>query len=255
MGGRVSAGAASEGGTLDAARLDGVYDALLAEYGPQRWWPVRGPQADAPLEVCVGAILVQHTTWEAAAAAVARLREAGALSIEVLATLPEDDLGMLLRGAGTYRTKARRLRAFAEHVLAAPGGTIEGFLAGETATVRGRCLAVWGIGPETADAIVLYAARLPTFVMDAYARRLFERLGSRLETPDGEAVGIGELGYEPARRALLGVAGEGVARLGEWHALIVAHGKARCRARLPRCEGCPLLDLAAGCPFGRAATA
>ena len=224
--------------TLDAARLDGVYDALLAAYGPQGWWPVAGPAETATLEVCAGAILVQHARWEAAAAALVRLREAGALSVEALATLALADLEELVRGAGTYRSKARTLRSFAEHVRAGPGGTVERFLDGDAATVRRRCLDVWGVGPETADAIVLYAARRPTFVVDAYARRLFTRLGCEL--PDG---------YEPARRALLDATGGDVTRLGEWHALIVAHGKARCLTRAPRCEDCPLL---AACPVGQA---
>ena len=225
--------------TLDAARLDAVYDALLAAYGPQGWWPVDGPAETAALEVCVGAILVQHARWEAAAAVLVRLRAAGVLSVDALATLALAQLEELVRGAGTYRSKARALRSFAEHVRSAPAGTIDGFLDGDAATVRQRCLDVWGVGPETADAIVLYAARRPTFVVDAYARRLLMRLGREL--PEG---------YEPARRALLDATGGDVTRLGEWHALIVAHGKARCRVRAPRCEGCPLLDA---CPTGTAA--
>ena len=224
---------------LDGPRLDEAYDALLAEYGPQGWWPVDGPPETATLEVCVGAILVQHARWESAAAALARLRDADALSVAALTTLPLARIGELVRGAGTYRSKARALRAFAECVLASPGGTIECFLAGDAETVRRRCLGVWGVGPETADAIVLYAACRPTFVVDAYTRRLLARLGGAL--PEG---------YEPARRMLLDAAGDDVARLGEWHALIVAHGKARCRARSPRCEGCPLFGA---CPTGQAA--
>ena len=223
---------------LDVARLGEVYDALLAAYGPQGWWPVEGPAETEALEVCVGAILVQHARWESAAAALVRLREAGGLSVEALATLPIATIEELVRGAGTYRSKARALRSFAEHVRSASGGTIDGFLDGEAATVRRRCLDVWGVGPETADAIVLYAARRPTFVVDAYARRLFARLGCEL--PEG---------YEPARRALLDATDGDVPRLGEWHALIVAHGKARCRVRAPRCDGCPLLDA---CPAGQA---
>ena len=226
---------------LDATRLDRLYDALLDDYGPQHWWPVEGPPETAALEVCVGAILVQHARWESAAAALRRLRDADALSVDALATLPPDDLEALVRGAGTYRAKARTLRSFAEAVLAGPGGTIDGFLAGDGEMVRRRCLDVWGVGPETADAIVLYAAHRPTFVVDAYARRLFSRLGCEL--PEGD---------EAARRALFGAASGDVARLGQWHALIVAHGKARCRARSPRCEGCPLL---ADCPAGRAGLA
>ncbi len=232
----MGAGVTTAAPALDATRLDRAYRALVDAYGPQGWWPVDGPPATAALEVCVGAILVQHARWESAADALARLRHAGALSVEALATLPLADIEALIRGAGTYRSKARTLRSFAEHVRATPGGTIEGFLDADAETVRRRCLDVWGVGPETADAIVLYAAGRPTFVVDAYARRLFARLGCGL--PDG---------YEPARRALLDATGGDVARLGEWHALIVAHGKARCRARAPRCEGCPLLAM---CPTG-----
>ncbi|MXW24620.1 MAG: hypothetical protein F4Z96_08285 [Chloroflexi bacterium] len=218
-----------------------MYDALLDDYGPQHWWPVEGPPETAALEVCVGAILVQHARWESAAAALRRLRDADALSVDALATLPPDDLEALVRGAGTYRAKARTLRSFARDVLAGPGGTIDGFLAGAGEMVRRRCRDVWGVGPETADAIVLYAAQRPTFVVDAYARRLFARLGCEL--PEG---------YEAARQALLAVTNHDVGRLGEWHALLVAHGKARCRTRSPRCEGCPLL---ADCPAGRAGLA
>lgn len=234
----MGAGVTGPDRSLDAARLDRLYDVLLDAYGPQHWWPVNGPPETAALEVCVGAILVQHARWEAAAAALRRLREADALSIEALATLPLDDLEALVRVAGTYRAKARTLRSFANAVRAAPCGTIEGFLADDAEAVRRRCLDVRGVGAETADAIVLYAAKRPTFVVDAYARRLFTRLGCEL--PEG---------YEAAREALLGAVGHDVACLGEWHALIVAHGKARCVARAPRCEDCPLL---AGCPDGRA---
>lgn len=226
---------------LDATRLDHAYEALLGVYGPQGWWPVDGPPQTSALEVCVGAILVQHARWESAAEAVARLRDAGALSVEALATLPPEDIEALIRVAGTYRSKARTLRSFAEHVRRAPGGTIECFLDADGETVRRRCLDVRGVGPETADAIVLYAAGRPTFVVDAYARRLFERLGCELPG-----------GYEPARGALIDAIGGDVVRLGEWHALIVAHGQARCRARAPRCEGCPLLAM---CPAGVASLA
>lgn len=226
---------------LDATRLDLAFEALLGAYGPQGWWPVDGPPDTAALEVCVGAILVQHARWEAAAEALRRLRDAGALSVEALATLPLADIEELVRGAGTYRSKAQTLRAFAERVHATPRGTIEDFLDADGETVRRRCLDVWGVGPETADAIVLYAAGRPTFVVDAYARRLFARLGCELPG-----------GYEPAREALLDAAGDDVARLGEWHALIVAHGKARCHARAPRCECCPLLAM---CPKGAASHA
>ena len=223
---------------MNPRELAAVYDTLLDAYGSQQWWPVAGPQRDAALEMCVGAILVQHTTWRGAEGALTRLREAGALTLEAFATLPEEELGELLRGAGTYRTKARRLRDFAAHVRAGPGGMLDGFLGGDGEVVRERCLAVWGIGPETADVITLYAARRPTFVVDAYARRLLERL----------ELAPAASGYEGWRRELLAASGDEVERLGEWHSLIVVHGKERCRARAPRCDGCPLLDR---CPDGQ----
>ena len=136
---------------------------MLAEYGPQGWWPVDGPPETAALEVCVGAILVQHARWESAAAALARLRDADALSVEALTTLPLARIEQLVRGAGTYRSKARALVRLPNAVLASPGGTIGGFLDGDAETVRRAAWAV-GRGPETADAIVLYAACRPTFV-------------------------------------------------------------------------------------------
>ena len=225
---------------MDAPALDAVYETLLATYGAQQWWPIDGPKRDARLEMCAGAILVQHTSWRGAERALKQLRAAGALSIEAFATLPEQQLGELLRGAGTYRTKARRLRSFAEAVLAE--GSLVAFLDGAAEEVRERCLAVWGVGPETADVITLYAARRPSFVVDAYAQRLLERL---------ELAPEGVRGYEGWRTALLAAVGDELERLGEWHALIVVHGKERCRARAPRCEGCPLLER---CPEGQRRT-
>ena len=164
--------------------LDAVYHALLGEYGPQQWWPV-GP-GDGPArrrEICFGAILTQNTAWRGAAASLERLRAAGALSPEAVLSLPEPVLGDLVRPSGHFNVKAQKLREFSrvvleeygdlDELLAPPDGT--GALRGAE-VVRDRLLAIWGIGPETADAIVLYAARLPTFVVDTYSRRLVERL-------------------------------------------------------------------------------
>ena len=223
---------------LDAARLDGVYDALLAAYGPQGWWPVDGPAETAALEVCIGAILVQHARWESAAAVLVRLREAGALSVEALIHAA----GRAPRGVGARRghvpvegARAALVRRACARWPRRDDRSLPRRRRRDGATALPRRV---GVGPETADAIVLYAARRPTFVVDAYARRLFARLGCELPG-----------GYEPARRALLDATDGDVMRLGEWHALIVAHGKARCLTRAPRCEDCPLLDA---CPAGQA---
>lgn len=233
--------------------LDAVYHALLGEYGPQQWWPV-GP-GDGPArrrEICFGAILTQNTAWRGAAASLERLRAAGALSPEAVLSLPEPVLGDLVRPSGHFNVKAQKLREFSrvvleeygdlDELLAPPDGT--GALRGAD-VVRDRLLAIWGIGPETADAIVLYAARLPTFVVDTYSRRLVERLDLLpvypRESPSGRRR------YERERRLFLDRIGDDVPRLNEWHALVVRHGQRRCHRRDPACGECPLL---ARCPRG-----
>ena len=157
-------------------RLNSVYRALLEAYGPQQWWPRRDLDGDGALEICVGAILTQNTAWRGAAAAIERLHAAGALSCEALASMPRDALAELVRPAGYLNLKARRLQEFASTVVEERGGALWSLLDGEPDEVRERLLAIWGVGPETADAMLLYAAHKPTFVVDAYCVRLFERL-------------------------------------------------------------------------------
>jgi endonuclease-3 related protein len=234
--------------------LNSVYRALLAEYGPQQWWPV-GP-GDGPtqrLEICLGAILTQNTAWRGAAAALARLRAADMLSLHALLGTPEAVLADLVRPAGHFNVKASKLREFARVALE-EHGDLDALLTpsarapadGGADEVRVRLLEIWGVGPETADAIVLYAARLPTFVIDAYSRRLVERL-ALLPAVEGEAAS-GRPRYERERRLFIDRIDAEVPLLNQWHALIVRHGQNRCRRRDPLCAGCPLL---ARCPHGR----
>jgi endonuclease-3 related protein len=186
-----------------------VFAALRAELGAQDgWWP----QADGAIEVCAGAVIVQHTSWRGAALAIEALRRADALSWPAWLTTPPETLATLIRPAGTYRAKARTLRAFAE--TAAVHGGLEGLFAGEAADLRVRLLCVHGIGEETADAITLYAAEKPTFVVDAYGRRLFEREGAPLPAVARDA-----------RALVTAAAGHNVALLQEWHALAVESGR------------------------------
>lgn len=222
-----------------ARALRAVYDRLLATYGEQQWWPTAAEDgASQRLEICFGAILTQNTSWRGATTALANLRDAGALDAEAVLGLPEDALGDLIRPSGHFRVKARKLKAFCETLVEDHGGDIDALLAGDTAEVRARLLAVWGIGPETADAMTLYAARLPTFVVDAYAYRLFERLGC----PPGPRR------YDVYRDYFLARIGTDVWALNEWHALIVRHGQQTCRKTAPRCLDCPLLDR---CAYGQ----
>ncbi len=192
-----------------------------------------------PLDICFGAILVQHTLWDNAERALASLRQAGALSIAGVRALAEEPLSELLRPAGTRTVKARRLKALVALVDRETGGDLEEFLALPGDRLRPLLLATHGVGAETADAILLYAAGWPVFVIDAYTARLFRRLGLG---PEGD-------GYDGWQRWFEDVLPPDRDLFRRYHGLIVLHGKGICRAR-PRCAVCPLLDL---CPTGRAA--
>ena len=220
------------------AQLGAVYRALLEMHGHQQWWPTAledGP--GARLEICLGAILTQNTSWRGAAAALENLHEAGAFGVEAILALPIDVLAELVRPSGHFNVKARKLQSFCGEVVEGYGD-VDALLDAESAELRERLLAIWGIGPETADAITLYAARKPTFVVDAYSYRLFERLD----------LAPGPRKYDVYREFFLEKIGPDVHELNEWHALIVRHGQQVCRRSNPRCEECPLLRR---CPFGQ----
>ena len=151
-------------------RLLRLYDRLHRRYGPQRWWPAR-----SRFEVVVGAILTQNAAWRNAERAIARLRAAGALDLRGVLALSPARLAALLRPSGTFRVKARRLRAFARHVARRHGGRLGRLLALPLPALRAELRGIAGIGPETADAIALYAAGRPIFVVDAYTRRILAR--------------------------------------------------------------------------------
>jgi endonuclease III related protein len=193
------------------ARLLRLYRDLLRRYGPQHWWPGR-----SAFEIAVGAILTQHTAWTSAARAVAALRQRGLLTPERLVAIPESELADVIRAAGTYRLKARRLRAFTEWLLARFGGRFQGLRKAPLRALRRELLSVAGIGPETVDAILLYAAHRPVFVADAYTRRFLGR--HLLLSPTA--------GYEQARAFIEAHLPSDPALFNEFHALLVAVGKA-----------------------------
>jgi endonuclease III related protein len=206
------------------ARLLRLYQALLARHGPQGWWPAR-----TPFEVAVGAILTQHTAWTGAARAVAALRARGLLAPRRLAARDAATLSALLRPAGTYRLKAQRLLDFTRWLLARFGGDFRAMRRAPLGPLRREVLAVPGLGPETADAILLYAAGRPVFVADAYTRRVLVRHGLLRR----------EAGYEETRAFLEAHLPSDPALFNEFHALLVAVAKTHCRT-IPRCEVCPL---------------
>jgi endonuclease-3 related protein len=222
-------------------RLLRVYARLIAAYGPQGWWPGGGD----PFEVIVGAVLTQAVSWRNVELALENLRAAGALTLAGVHALDDATLAALIRPSGYYTVKAGRLRAVVRLVRDGFGGDLARLLGLPLDDLRPRLLATHGIGQETADAILVYAAGQPSFVVDAYAVRLFGRLGL---APPGRPTGR----YASWRDHLMAHLPADATLFNEYHALNVRHGKERCRKRAPRCPGCPLIDL---CPAGRAGAA
>jgi len=206
------------------ARLLRLYAALHRRFGPQRWWPGR-----SPYEIAVGAVLTQHTAWANAARAVAALRARRLLTPARLAALDVGSLGRVIRSAGTPRVKAGRLRALTRWILERVHGRLHRMRTMPLGPLRADLLGIPGLGPETADAILLYAAGRPVFVADASARRVLGR--HRLIDP--------RAGYEEVRHWLEAHLPSDPELFNEFHALLVAVGKSNCRS-LPRCEGCAL---------------
>jgi len=213
------------------SQLRDAYDRLAARYGPRHWWP-----ADSPFEMIVGAILTQRTAWTNGEKALANLKRAGALSPAAMRALSAGELAELIRPSGFYRGKARKLMAFLDMIDDRFEGDLERMLAAPGDELRPVFLATYGIGEETADAILLYAARQPFFVVDAYTRRTFSRLGVR---PGGDA-------YSAWQRLFEESLPQDAALYGEYHALIVEHAKDACRVE-PLCDRCV---LAAVCETG-----
>jgi len=206
-----------------------IYHRLLACYGPQRWWP-----ADDPFEVIVGAILTQSAAWTNVEQAIANLKTAGALSPIALHDLPLDRLAHLIRPSGYYNAKALKLKAFTERLHCQYDGDLGRFFALDTPQLRQELLHIYGVGEETADSIILYAARRPIFVIDAYTRRILNRLGLAPKTDSYGAFQALFAEYLPEDEALYN----------EYHALLVRHGKGVCR-KVPLCPTCCLRAL---CP-------
>jgi endonuclease-3 related protein len=216
-----------------AAYVREVYERLLARYGAQGWWP-----AATVFELIVGAVLTQHTAWTNVERALGRLQAAGALTPEGMRGRDRDTLADLIAPAGSRARKAATLQGFLAWLDATYGGDLGRMQATPAATLRPQLLALPGIGPETADCIVLYAAGQPSFVIDAYTSRLFARLGVCPPT----------VRYADLQALFHAALPPDAALFGEYHALIVAHGKATCRARGPRCAACVLLAL---CAYGQ----
>lgn len=214
-------------------QLRRAYGLMRRRFGHQGWWP-----GETPFEVCVGAILTQNTNWTNVERAIANLKAAGVLEPRRLLALPPTRLAALIRPAGYFNVKARRLRAFLEVLVRDFDGDLARLLGGPLEAARARLLGIHGIGPETADSMLLYAGGQLVFVVDAYTRRIFARHGWCAPGADYDTVqGLctSALNHRPA-----------AGRLDYWqdyHAQLVAVGKEFCRPRAPRCAECPLRPL------------
>lgn len=205
-----------------------VYHHLFAALGPQHWWP-----AQSPFEVIVGAVLVQNTSWQNVEKAIDQLRRADLLEPHALADVPPEELEELIRPAGYFRIKARRLRSLLAFLVARYDGSLEAMFKMDLSALREELLCVHGVGPETADSILLYAGGLPVFVVDTYTHRVLARHGW---------IGF-DADYHVIQDHFHDNLPQDAAMYNEYHALLVRVGKEYCRKKNPKCEECPLAEL------------
>lgn len=235
----VAGGAIGEGQA--ARRLRAMYEHLAARFGPQQWWP-----ANTAFEVVVGAYLTQNTAWTSVERSIANLEERGILSVEGLRALPEEALRVLIRPSGFMLRKAAALKAFVAFLDAGYAGQMEWLrqaALASPAAMREKLLMLPGVGPETADAILLYALGAPAMVVDEYLRRIAVRHGLAAGGAKyGEVQGLAEAAFAEERggeKRGREDAAELARHYNEFHALVVQIGKTHC-GRVARCEGCPL---------------
>ena len=204
-----------------------IYQTLLNHYGPQHWWP-----ADSPFEVIVGAYLTQNTNWNNVEKAIVNLKQERALSYQAILTLTNQELEQLIRPAGFFRQKAERLKFFSQHLEQTYQGNLSKLCNQDTTSLRSELLSLKGIGPETADSILLYAGNHLSFVVDAYTRRTFSRIGILTGTESYEQIRSTFMTALPADKQLYN----------EYHALIVNHCKSHC-TKSPKCLDCPCFHI------------
>jgi len=205
-----------------------IYRTLYQTYGPRNWWP-----GETDFEVMVGAILTQNTSWRNVEKAIQRLKEKEVLSPEGIHRLKKSQLASLIRSSGYYRIKAGRLKSFVDFLFEEYGGNLGRMQRGRLVELREKLLGVKGIGPETADSILLYGLRKPIFVVDAYTKRILSRHGLISEKASYEEIQNLLMDHLPSDEKLFN----------EYHALFVHLGKTLCK-KIPRCEICPIRGIA-----------
>ena len=206
--------------------LKKTYEKLFAAFGPQHWWP-----GDTPFEIIVGAILTQNTAWTNVEKAIHNLKKAKLLTPGKLHDLSQDEIAKYIRPAGYFNIKAKRLKHFLNYLFDNYGGNLKKMFKKRTDALRRELLSVNGIGPETADSMLLYAGNHPVFVVDAYTKRIFSR--HQVVKADAE--------YHDIQGIFMENLPHDVKMFNEYHALIVKAGKDFCRTRKPLCSRCPLM--------------
>ena len=220
--------------------LTDIFNRLLDHFGPQHWWPVDDPTADsAPFEIAAGAILTQNTNWKNVEIALNNLKCKNLLTPEKIDSTSEETLSSLIRPSGYFRVKTKRLKNYTKYLMENYHGDVKASLAGNISERRKELLQVNGIGPETADSILLYAGERPTFVIDAYTKRVLIR---HKISPDNLKYEEYQSLFHDTLLANGNSEGEVVKLFNEYHALFVACGKNYCRPKNPRCDQCPLKD-------------
>ena len=219
--------------TPTGKKLLRVFNRLYSDYGPQHWWP-----GDGPFETIVGAILTQNVSWNNAERAINRLKQEGLLCPAGLREVAIEELASLIKSSGYFNVKAKKLKAFVEHLGKGYGDNLEEMLRQEPDALRRELLSIYGIGEETADDIILYAGGWPVFVIDAYTRRILERLDLVCEGQTYAELQAFFHSHLPRDTELFN----------EYHALLDHHAGFTCVRRDPRCADCSLLDL---CPTGK----
>lgn len=219
--------------------IDTMYELLLSAFGPQGWWPVTRPGESCPcycggpvndaqrFEVMIGAILTQNTSWKNVEKTMSVLHARRLLTTAALAAIPLEELAEAIRSSGYYNEKAKKLKSLVAFLETRPIGALRRM---PLPALREALLAVRGVGPETADSILLYALNKPIFVVDAYTKRIFSRLGL---VPEG-------VSYDHLQQLFHGNLREDIALFNEYHALLVCLGKNYCTNRTPRCGECVL---------------
>ncbi len=213
---------------LITERLISIYQKLLEHFGPRGWWP-----GESVLEVCIGAILTQSVSWKNVTKAIDNLKNAALLDLNKIYHCSPDEIEKCIIPAMYFRVKAKKLKVFISHVVEKYNGDFTRMFSKKLEELREELLNIYGIGPETADSIILYAAQKPVFVVDAYTRRVFSRLGFYRD----------DISYDEMQGFFMRHLPSDVSFFNEFHALIVGIGNSFCSNKKPKCSECPVNEF------------